>query len=178
MDPSRVQPHSVVFLMILGLILLVTFWCMPYYNGGHAVAREYPESFVLQYRCDTKGNYVQVQLLHDYTDPENSWDPWTLVDDGGTGRYIKKTKTIQKSCVLSDGIYIVEIGPEPCSYDTLGRNGAMMMAWAKVSKDGKQLARADFGACTTDVKVTTKLQIRPGQEAIIEEISGDDYFKD
>jgi hypothetical protein len=82
-------------------------------------------------------------------------------------RYIKNTKTIQKSCVLSDGTYIVEIGPKPCNSDTLGENGAIMMAWAKVSKDGRQLAHTDFGACTiVDVKLTTKLQIRPGQEPI------------
>jgi hypothetical protein len=141
---------------------------------------------IVQYRCDTKGNYLQVQLLGAYneegqaltsTKDENTWSPWQLVEEIEDERYIKKTKTIQKTCVLSDGTYMVEIGPNPCNYNIQGMNGAMMMAWARVTKDGKELTRENFGACGVDGEVTTKLQIRPGQKPIIGTKSGDDYFK-
>ena len=141
----------------------------------------------IKYDCNQNEDLVQVQLMGAYDEEgealrsnsdENTWSPWELVGDGGTGRYIKSTRTINKSCTLSDGAYSVEIGPKPCNYDTQGRNGAKMMAWAEISKNGEQLAYVNFGACgVVDVTVTTKLSVKPGHEPTIERKPGKDYFK-
>ncbi len=144
---------------------------------------------LIRYSCDKKGDSVRVEYVGAYNEQgevmkknkgPNEWNPWELVtgDNGSDGRYIKGEKLIRKVCALSDGKYLVEFGPSPCNSDTQGMGGAMMMARAKITRQGKTIGTARFGGCTIgDNRVTTSITIRPGKPPIIEEKAAQDYFQ-
>jgi len=144
---------------------------------------------IIRYTCDTTQQLVRVQYIGAYIEDgkhfmsskgQDDWDPWALVtsDSRENGRYIKAVKTIRKACTLSDGIYKVEIRPKPCNSDTQGQSGAMMMAYASISRGSNYVGDASFGGCSVDGTVTTSIMLRAGRAASeIETKRAEDYFR-
>lgn len=140
----------------------------------------------LQVECSKTGDYVAVNYLGAYNEEgkamvqrlgEDGIDPWKLVviaDD-----HISEMKTLTKQCSLSDGIYIVDIGPLPGNGNIQGRCGAQMSAWMRIHKDDTPLLRTGFeGDCFADYPVTTRVLWRAGAEkAEITEVAHDEFYK-
>lgn len=93
---------------------------------------------------------------------ENAVDPWSLVEISD-GR-ITRLNSVQKACSLSDGTYVVEIGPSPGNTNIQGRCGAHVSAWAELYRGDKLLVRSGFeGDCfDTESTILTRVLWRAG----------------
>lgn len=72
---------------------------------------------------------------------DTQWDPKKLVTIEETEEYarIVDTTSVKAECVLSDGVYQIELFPYPGNSNIQGLCGAWMGAKAKVIKDNKTL---------------------------------------
>lgn len=126
------------------------------------------------YQCNTKADRLILtydaaangagQLMLE-SKTAQQWDPWDLIhmDDEAI---IQSTTTVQGSCVLSDGVYAVELGPVPGNRNTVGRCGAWISAWAEVRRGNRVIyPRTDFesgvGCFFADGVITTRVEIAP-----------------
>lgn len=57
----------------------------------------------------------------------NQWDPWALITMSDESK-IDKLMTIKRTCLLSDGNYMISLGPVPGNMNTVGMCGAWMSA--------------------------------------------------
>ena len=126
------------------------------------------------YQCDTKSdrliltydaaaNGAGQRMLESRT--AQQWDPWDLVhvDDEAL---VESMTTVQGSCVLSDGVYTVALGPVPGNKNTVGRCGAWISAWAEVRRGNRVIyPLTDFesgvGCTYIDGVITTRVEIAP-----------------
>jgi hypothetical protein len=96
---------------------------------------------------------------------KNQWDPWSLVEMRDEDN-IGSLATIKRTCKLSDGAYLVELGPQPGNMNIQRKCGAWMSAWAEVRKGTKVIyPRTDFesgvGCFFADGEITTSVEIAP-----------------
>jgi hypothetical protein len=149
----------------------------------------YADSFyvAVQFECNKAEGFVAVNYLGAYNEEgeammrrlgEDGINPWKLVeviDDR-----ITKMSTVRKECELSDGSYVVEIGPSPGNGNIQGRCGAQMSAWATFHKGNKLLLRTGFEGDCHDVEspITTKALWRSGaKEPEISDMPYDEFYK-
>lgn len=142
---------------------------------------------LVTYTCDKNSDQIVVELMGAYNEEGEAmlakagpdmWEPWSLVSvDDSTDR-ITKMKTIKRSCILSDGKYSIEIGPEPWNTNIQGECGAYVGAWTRIKRGNKQLVRAVMGACRMDEKVVKRVVVKAGKsEPLIKVIEWADFYK-
>jgi hypothetical protein len=141
----------------------------------------------VKFECDKISDSVAVNYLGAYNERgeamikslgEMGINPWTLVETDDSR--ITKMNTVKKECELSDGIYLVEIGPSPGNGNILGRCGGHMSAWVSFHKGNEELVRTDFEGDCFDVEspIRTRVLWRVGAEhPEITEIPHDDFYK-
>jgi hypothetical protein len=104
------------------------------------------------------------------------WDPWSLIEFGADG-IVKSRRTIEASCPLSDGLYSIELGPEPGNTDTQGRCGAFMAAWASVTRGGEVvLPHYAFDSCEGTF-VIGSVVIRPHSKPMVRTVEKSQHFE-
>jgi len=141
----------------------------------------------VQFECKKADDLVAVRYLGAYNDEgkammehlgEDGIDPWKLVEV--TGDRITRMDTVIRECELSDGLYVVEIGPSPGNSNIQGRCGAQMSAWAAFHKGSELLLRTGFESDCHDVQspVRTRVVWRAGAKAPeITEVPYDEFYK-
>jgi len=164
-------------------LLLIGFlctWTIP------ASADEFYE--LVGYKCDRANDQIVVTYrgafnergreMADHKGP-NEWDPWSLVGPGKVENRLGELTTIKKSCKLSDGQYVVEIGPAPGNMNYEGECGAFMSAWTAILKDSKVIGRYQFEQDCTDLNpVITKIVVRArSSEPELTRVQAADFYK-
>ena len=128
------------------------------------------------YRCDKTAD----KLVLTYDAAANSdgeemfrnksahqWDPWGLIEMKDED-HVAKLQTIKRSCKLSDGTYLISLGPIPGNMNIQRRCGAWISAWAEVRRRGQIIyPRSNFergvGCFVADGEIVTRVEIRPGE---------------
>lgn len=146
----------------------------------------YADSFhvAVQYDCDKAEDFVAVYYLGAYNEEgeelmqrlgKDGINPWELVEV--TDDRITTENTVRRECELSDGSYVVEIGPSPGNRNIQGRCGAHMSAWVTFHKENKLLSRTGFEGDCHDLEspIRTRALWRSGAEE--PEITEVPYFE-
>ncbi len=143
---------------------------------------------LLRYRCSAAADRLQVEYVGAYNEEGvrlfasrtlDDVNPWDLIvmEKADEPKLIVGTKSEHRTCKLSDGEYLVELSASPCNFNVHGLNGAMMMARAEVRLPGHRVAKAEFGGCTVEGHVNTKLIIRSGGKSRVEKMKAEEYFR-
>lgn len=141
---------------------------------------------VVRYNCDRSNDQIVIEYIGGVNEAfdelmknkgANAWYPWDLVTVDRSQQRIVKTKTILRSCILSDGEYKIAIGPEPGNWNIQGQLGARMSAWVEISKNGKQILRKILEDVWHDQPIVSKIVLKAKEKrpAIIEVNEGDFY---
>jgi hypothetical protein len=136
--------------------------------------------------CSKASDYVAVDYMGAYNEKgkammerlgEKGIDPWKLVTI--TDDRVSEMNTVKRECSLSDGDYVVEIGPSPGNGNIQGRCGAQMSAWARIYKEDAQLFYSPFeGDCFSQRPVLTRVLWRAGAaKAETTETPHDEFYK-
>lgn len=88
--------------------------------------------------------------------------------------------TVNWECELSDGTYLIELGPSPGNANVLGRCGGHISAWVSFRKGDVQLVRTGLGGSCEDLEspVRTRVLWRAGGNAPeLTEVRGDQFYR-
>jgi hypothetical protein len=141
----------------------------------------------INYTCDSNEDKIVIEFKGAYNENGKSlisnkgpdgWDPWELVIIGKDGKTIIKELTVIRKCKLSDGEYLVEIGPNPANNNTSGLDGLVMTAWVAVTKNNHIITKKYMGSWKVEGPVMTKVVIRgKSNKPKIYYTSSDDFYK-
>lgn len=143
---------------------------------------------IISYNCDKAKDQVIIEYkggvneafdkLMDNKGP-NAWYPWDLVTVDKKQKHIVKAKKIFKTCKLSDGEYKITIGPEPGNWNVQGQLGARMSAWARISKNGKEVInRTMEDVWHPEVPIVSRITLKAKEpRPVIIEVKEDDFYK-
>lgn len=109
---------------------------------------------------------------------ENAIDPRTLIEVANDRIIVENSVTME--CPLSDGTYLVKLGPLPGNPNIQGHCGAEMAAWAEFYRDNELLIRSGSGSDCLDLEstITTRVLWRAGATtAEIAELPYFDFYK-
>jgi hypothetical protein len=161
------------------LVTVALMLSLPVYSDSFHVA--------VQFECRKAADFVAVSYRGAYNDEgevmmerlgEDGIDPWKLVEV--TDDRITRMDTVKRECELSDGLYVVEIGPSPGNGNIQGRCGAQISAWAAFYKGHELLLRTEFESDCFDVEspIRTRVLWRAGAKApAITEVSYHEFYK-
>lgn len=105
-------------------------------------------------------------------------DPWRLVEVQNDR--ITKESSVREECELSDGTYVVTVGPTPGNMNVQGACGAHMSAWTRISKHDLEIVGTQFeaGDChDSESSIRTRALWRVGaEEAEFTEVPYDEFW--
>jgi len=144
---------------------------------------------LIGFRCDASADTLTITYDGAYNDAgkamlENKrptqWDPWKLIsmrDDD----HIGESKTMRRTCRLSDGAYEIRLWAAPGNSNVQGRCGAHMSAGAEVKRGKRLLSRIDSfepDCHDVDAPIINRVVIRPGSLKGIEaRVPHDEFYK-
>jgi hypothetical protein len=139
---------------------------------------------LIGYECDPGSDRLTLSYVGAYDEKgtdlvahksARQWDPRSLVELAGDG-LLTSQRTVEASCALSDGLYAIELGPEPADASVQGPCGAFMGAWASVSRDGEVvLPHYPFDTCEGSF-VIASVVIRPHSRPMVRTVAKSQHF--
>ncbi|WAJ39528.1 hypothetical protein OU800_09955 [Pseudomonas sp. GOM7] len=142
-----------------------------------------------RYECNQAADALLLSYLGAYNEDgeallakagENEWNPWSLLEiqDDTKGTYVTGIKSIERSCKLSDGIYVVIISGQPGNTNILGRCGAQATASVKIIKNNNPIYTGSFESdCHSGAPVITEIKASPNNSIKITTTPNNDFFK-